>query len=65
MSAPKPAQRTSALKNVPYSGTQPRIVIGMDIGTTFSGAAYSFLRPGQVSSVYGVNRYVQMQGRLL
>ena len=40
----------------PYTGAQRKLVVGMDVGTTFSGVSYSILDPGEVPVVYGVNR---------
>ncbi|KAG8894097.1 hypothetical protein FRB99_001522 [Tulasnella sp. 403] len=40
----------------PYTGAKPSIVIAIDVGTTFSGVSYTFLRPYQVSTVYNVMR---------
>jgi molecular chaperone DnaK (HSP70) len=42
----------------PYSGSQRKLVIGIDVGTTFSGVSYSILDPGIVPVIQGVNRYV-------
>jgi molecular chaperone DnaK (HSP70) len=42
----------------PYSGTHRRLVLGIDLGTTYSGVSYSILDPGQVPEIKGVNRSV-------
>jgi hypothetical protein len=42
----------------PYTGSHRKLVVGFDIGTTFSGVSYSILEPGVVPLVQGVNRYV-------
>jgi len=39
-----------------YSGPSRKLVIALDIGTTFSGAAYTFLDPGQVPEIRPVTR---------
>jgi molecular chaperone DnaK (HSP70) len=40
-----------------YQGSQRKLVIAFDVGTTFSGASYSILDPGEVPKVFGVTRY--------
>ena len=42
----------------PYRGTKAGLVISIDLGTTFSGASYTFLIPGEVARVYCVTGYV-------
>ena len=39
-----------------YSGPSRKLVVALDIGTTFSGAAYAFLDPGQVPQIRSVTR---------
>jgi len=39
-----------------YSGTSRRLVIALDIGTTFSGAAYALLDPGEVPQIQSVTK---------
>jgi len=39
-----------------YSGTSRRLVIALDIGTTFSGAAYALLDPGEIPQIQSVTR---------
>ena len=41
-----------------YSGPSRKLVVALDIGTTFSGAAYAFLDPGQVPQIRSVTRRV-------
>ena len=41
-----------------YSGSSRKLVIALDIGTTFSGAAYAFLDPGEVPQIQSVTRRV-------
>ena len=41
-----------------YSGTSRKLVVALDIGTTFSGAAYAFLDPGQFPQIRSVTRPV-------
>ncbi|GJE96029.1 heat shock protein 70 family protein [Phanerochaete sordida] len=41
----------------PYSGTQRSLVMAIDVGTTYSGAAYAILDPREVPRIQGVSRY--------
>ena len=41
-----------------YSGPSRKLVIALDIGTTFSGAAYALLDPGEVPEIQSVTRQV-------
>jgi len=41
-----------------YSGPSRKLVVALDIGTTFSGAAYAFLDPGQVPQIRSVTKQV-------
>ena len=41
-----------------YSGPSRRLVVALDIGTTFSGAAYAFLDPGEIPRIQPVTRQV-------
>ena len=41
-----------------YSGPSRELVVALDIGTTFSGAAYAFLDPGQVPQIRSVTKQV-------
>ncbi|KAH8117839.1 hypothetical protein DFH11DRAFT_1503934 [Phellopilus nigrolimitatus] len=45
------------LRRQPYNGSQIGIVIGIDVGTTFSGVSYAVLRPGEVPEVQPVTRF--------
>ncbi|KAF9480734.1 hypothetical protein BDN70DRAFT_893887 [Pholiota conissans] len=40
-----------------YSGTQRKLVLALDVGTTFSGISYCILDPGQVPEIKGVTRF--------
>ncbi|KAH9485830.1 Heat shock 70 kDa protein 12A [Psilocybe cubensis] len=40
-----------------YDGTQRKLVLAFDIGTTFSGISYSILDPGEVPEIRGVTRF--------
>ena len=41
-----------------YAGPTRKLVIALDIGTTFSGAAYAFLDPGEIPQIRSVTRQV-------
>ena len=41
----------------PYHGTNRKLVIAIDIGTTYSGVAYCILDPGETPKVLSVTRY--------
>ena len=40
----------------PYGGTTRKLVLAFDVGTTFSGVAYSILDPGEAPTVHPVQR---------
>ena len=42
----------------PYAGTHRKLVVGIDVGTTFSGVSYCILDPDVVPVIRGVNRWV-------
>ena len=42
----------------PYTGGSRKLVVSLDIGTTFSGAAYALLDPGEVPKIQSVTRKV-------
>lgn len=44
-------QSVSPLRRQPYQGNRIDLVIGIDVGTTFSGVSYAILRPGEVPEV--------------
>jgi len=39
-----------------YSGLSRKLVVALDIGTTYSGAAYALLDPGEVPQIQSVTR---------
>ncbi|KAI0743084.1 hypothetical protein C8Q80DRAFT_1331185 [Daedaleopsis nitida] len=41
----------------PYRGATRKLVLGIDVGTTYSGAAYALLDPGEVPKIHGVTRF--------
>jgi hypothetical protein len=40
----------------PYTGPSRKLIIALDIGTTFSGAAYALLDPGEIPQIQPVTR---------
>ncbi|KAM6497416.1 hypothetical protein JOM56_007889 [Amanita muscaria] len=42
----------------PYRGTERKLVIAIDIGTTFSGVSYALLDPGRVPQIQPVTQFV-------
>jgi hypothetical protein len=44
------------ITRVPYSSPSRKLVVALDIGTTFSGAAYALLDPGEVPQIQSVTR---------
>ena len=41
-----------------YAGRTRKLVVALDIGTTFSGAAYALLDPGEIPQIRSVTKYV-------
>ena len=41
-----------------YFGPSRKLIVALDIGTTFSGAAYALLDPGEVTQIRSVTRQV-------
>ncbi len=39
-----------------YEGLQIELVVGIDVGTTFSGVSYAFLLPGEVPDILSVTK---------
>ena len=39
-----------------YTGPSRKLVVALDIGTTFSGAAYALLDPGEIPQIKSVTR---------
>jgi len=56
--APSPIMDSARAR---YSGSSRKFVVALDIGTTFSGAAYAFLDPGQPPQIRSVTRPVLPQ----
>lgn len=42
----------------PYKGSKRQLVLGIDVGTTFSGMSYAVLVPGQVPKIDTIRRSV-------
>jgi len=41
-----------------YTGLSRKLVVALDIGTTYSGAAYALLDPGKIPEIKSVTRRV-------
>jgi hypothetical protein len=54
----KAADTNNRLYMKPYAGLSRKLILGIDVGTTFSGVSYSILDPGVVPTIHGVNRWV-------
>ncbi|KAF5354421.1 hypothetical protein D9758_010726 [Tetrapyrgos nigripes] len=48
---------STANSRKPYHGLCRKLVIAFDVGTTFSGASFAILDPGQVPKIQGVTRF--------
>ncbi|KZT65645.1 hypothetical protein DAEQUDRAFT_676500 [Daedalea quercina L-15889] len=46
----------------PYKGSNRRLVIAIDVGTTYSGAAYCILDPGEIPKVLSITRFPGQEG---
>jgi hypothetical protein len=46
------------IARAPYTGLSRKLVVALDIGTTFSGAAYALLDPGEVPQIQPVTRQI-------
>ena len=40
----------------PYQGASEKLVLSIDLGTTFSGMSYAFLDKGKVPNIQSINR---------
>jgi len=49
--------KQSGTTRKPYTGHKKAVVIALDVGTTFSGASYAILDPGEIPKIYEVTRY--------
>ncbi|KIO22622.1 hypothetical protein M407DRAFT_79043 [Tulasnella calospora MUT 4182] len=47
----------------PYSGSKSTLAIAIDIGTTYSGASYTFLVPGEIPRIYDVTGFKGQENR--
>ena len=45
-----------SVDRTPYAGPWRKLIVALDIGTTFSGAAYALLDPGEVTQIQSVTR---------
>ncbi|EPT00724.1 hypothetical protein FOMPIDRAFT_1122140 [Fomitopsis schrenkii] len=46
----------------PYKGNSRKLVVAIDVGTTFSGVAYCALDPGEIPKVLSVTRFPGQEG---
>ncbi|TFY59589.1 hypothetical protein EVJ58_g5686 [Rhodofomes roseus] len=46
----------------PYLGTTPKLVLSIDVGTTYSGASFCVLEPREVPKVFSVTRFPGQEG---
>ena len=51
-----PLAPTMDLAHTVYAGRTRKLVVALDIGTTFSGAAYAFLDPGEIPQIRSVTK---------
>lgn len=48
------------MTRTPYKGTSRKLALAFDIGTTYSGAAYAFLDPGEIPQIKPVTKQVNL-----
>ncbi|CCM01024.1 uncharacterized protein FIBRA_03072 [Fibroporia radiculosa] len=48
--------------NKPFGGDSRKLVLAIDVGTTYSGVAFCVLDPGEVPKVFSVTRYPGQEG---
>ncbi|KAF7296192.1 MYND-type domain-containing protein [Mycena chlorophos] len=41
----------------PYAGTERKLILGLDLGTTFAGISYCLLDPGKIPQILPVTRF--------
>ncbi|KAK2462916.1 hypothetical protein APHAL10511_005114 [Amanita phalloides] len=51
----------STAQRRPHAGTRRKLVVAFDVGTTFSGASYAILEPGQPPEIRGVTQFPGQQ----
>ncbi|KAL5526738.1 hypothetical protein ACEPAF_8463 [Sanghuangporus sanghuang] len=51
------AKQPRILNPQPHNGPHNELIIGIDVGTTFSGVCYAFLRPGEIPQIHSVTRF--------
>ncbi|KIY64131.1 hypothetical protein CYLTODRAFT_425491 [Cylindrobasidium torrendii FP15055 ss-10] len=54
-------QLTAANRHKPYDGKTRKLVIALDVGTTFGGASFAKLEPGIPPEIQGVTRFPGQQ----
>ncbi|KIO27477.1 glycoside hydrolase family 11 protein [Tulasnella calospora MUT 4182] len=47
----------------PYSGSRSTLAIAIDVGTTYSGASYTLLVPGEIPRIYDVTGFKGQENR--
>ena len=53
------SRRCTCLSQMTQSANQTRkLIIALDVGTTFSGAAYAILEPGEEAKIRSVSRRI-------
>lgn len=57
-SRPNARPAGTALGRRPYEGSQRKLALAFDVGTTFSGVSYTLLDPGEVPRILTVTRRV-------
>ncbi|KAF8692446.1 hypothetical protein AX14_002500, partial [Amanita brunnescens Koide BX004] len=51
----------SQTQRKPYTGLRKKLVIAFDVGTTFSGASYALLIPGEPPVIQNVTQFPSQQ----
>ncbi|KAH9840789.1 uncharacterized protein C8Q71DRAFT_794860 [Rhodofomes roseus] len=46
----------------PYIGTTRKLVLAIDVGTTYSGVSYCILTPGEIPKVHSITRFPGQEG---
>lgn len=49
------------MPRTPFEGSSRRIVLGFDIGTSYSGISYCVLDPGEIPMINSVSRQIQKE----
>lgn len=54
--APRLLAPNSMFAREPYAGSSRKLVLALDVGTTFSGVSYCILDPGEIPKIHGVSK---------